>query len=372
MKFKIAKRLFYNGLNSVSRAISANSPIPALSGIKIEAAENELILTASDSNVSIRKICLPLEDQELSIIETGSVVIDSRYILELVRKMDTDVIQVELLDGALTRFTGKSVEFTINGIVAQNYPDIDFSPADHEFAIPSSTLLTMINQTVFATSTQETRPALTGVNFNAAGEVLELVATDSYRLAKKTVQLAEPANFNITIPGRSLQEVVKTIDGEESVRINVSQKKVQFYLNHTLIQSRLIDGSYPETSRLIPLEFAYEFEVNAADFLNAIDRASFIKSDGVSIVRLSASEQALVLSSRSQEVGSSEEKITPVNYRGGALEISFSGKYVYEAIKAVNANTIFIQFSGQMKPFIIHNKDDESILQLILPVRTYY
>ena len=105
--------------------------------------------------------------------------------------------------------------------------------------------------------------------------------------------------------------------------------------------------------------------------LSAIDRASFIKNEGISIVKMSANSEEVVISSKSQEVGSSVENLNIIQYEGNPLEISFSGKYVFEAIRVLSATTIKIFFSGEMKPFIIRNVDDDSILQLVLPVRTY-
>lgn len=372
MDFRISKRSFYNALSAVGRAISANSPLPSLSGIKIEVLENEIILTGSDSEISIQKrLVKGADDFVLDIKEPGSIVIEAKYILEIVRKIDADEIHVEIVDGSLTRISGYSAEFNINGMKAMDYPSIDFSKPTKQFELDADILLKIINQTSFATSDKETRPVLTGVNFKCDGTHLECVATDSYRLARKVVELSESAHFNITIPAKALSEIAKTIERDSKVLICVSDKKVQFWIDHTVIQSRLIDGLYPETSRLIPTEFFYELIVDARDILNAIDRASFIKSEGISIIRLSASESEIVISSKSQEVGSSMEKLTSISYKGSPLEISFSGRYVFDAIRALNGPIVKIEFCGEMKPFIIRNTEDDSILQLVLPVRTY-
>ena len=372
MDFRISKRYFYNALSAVARAISVNSPLPSLSGIKIEVLEDEIQLTASDSFISILKtIRKDQEDFTLEINQTGAVVIEAKYILEIVRKIDADEIHVEILDGSLTKISGYFAEFNINGMKAIDYPVIDFSKPDHQFSIEAGVLLKVINQTSFATSDKETRPVLTGVNFRKEGNTLECVATDSYRLAKKAISLNEPGNFNITIPAKALSEIAKTIERESNIDVYVSDKKVQFWIDHTVIQTRLIDGLYPETSRLIPSEFNYELIVDSRDILNAIDRASFIKSEGISIIKLTLSENEVILSSKSQEVGSSTEKITAISYKGNPLEISFSGRYAFDAIKALSGPIVKIEFSGDMKPFVLRSTEDESVLQLVLPVRTY-
>lgn len=372
MNFKVSKRVFFNALSVVSRAISANSPLPWLSGIKIDVKDNEILLTGSDSDVSIQKV-LRKNDTEyvLEIKQTGSIVIEAKYILEIVRKIDADEIVVEVVDGSLTKISGHSAEFNINGMKSSDYPAIDFSRPSKEFSLDAGTLLKLITQTSFATSDKETRPVLTGVNFKCEGNLLECVATDSFRLAKKTVVLDTTQSFNITVPAKSLGEVAKTIEKDEKVEVCVSDKKAQFWIDGTVIQTRLIDGLYPETSRLIPTEFLYELTIDSRDVLNAIDRASFIKSEGISIIKLSANPSEILISSKSQEVGSSLEKLSPIKYKGNPLEISFSGRYVFDAVRVLNGSVIKIEFSGEMKPFIIRNVDDDSILQLILPVRTY-
>lgn len=372
MNFKISKRVFFNALSIVSRAISANSPLPWLSGVKIEIKKGELILIGSDSDISIQKVIQANPDEYVfEVKQEGSIVIEAKYILEIVRKIDADEIMIEVVDGNLTKISGHSAEFIINGMKSSEYPQIDFTMPSKQFEIKADMLLKIITQTSFATSDKETRPVLTGVNFKSDGKVLECVATDSFRLAKKTIQLGVDNQFNITIPAKTLSEVAKTIEKDLDIVVCVSDKKAQFWIDNTVIQTRLIDGLYPETSRLIPSEFLYELTIDSRDILNAIDRASFIKSEGISIIKLSANANEIIISSKSSEVGSSLEKIKPIHYKGNPLEISFSGRYVFDAVRVLSGSVIKIEFSGEMKPFIIRNAEDDTVLQLILPVRTY-
>lgn len=371
MYFKVSKKEFYNALSVAARAISTFSPLPAFSGVKIEATMDCLILTGSDSDISIQTKLKKSEHCVLEIHDMGSIVIEAKYILEIVRKIDADEIEFEMLDGSLTKISGNTAEFRINGMRASEYPAIDFSKPNECFNISEDILKKIILQTSFATSDKETRPVLTGVNFQCKEHQLHCVATDSYRLAKKTVEIEESLNFNITIPAKSLQEVVKTLEGEGDVEIAVNDKKAQFIIHDTIVQTRLIDGVYPETSRLIPLQFDYELTIDAHDLLNAIDRASFIKNDGVSVIKFNLSEQECVLSSKSVEVGSSTEVLSSASFSGNALEISCNGRYVFDAIKALSGSLVKFSLCGEMKPFIIQSVDDDSVLQLVLPVRTY-
>lgn len=372
MDFRISKRYFFNALSIVGRAVSANSPLPALSGIKIDVLSDHILLTASDSLVSIQKTLKSTDnDVVLEINEPGSIVLEAKYILEIVRKIDSDEIHIEVVDGTLTKISGYNAEFNINGQKSVDFPLIDFNKPANQFILSASQLQKVISQTSFAASDKETRPVLTGVNFKKEGSRLECVATDSYRLAKKVIDLKEGDNFNITIPTKALSEISKSIEKETDILICISDKKIQFWIDSVVIQSRLIDGQYPETSRLIPQIFEHTLIVDSRDLLNAIDRASFIKSEGISIIKLSASDSEIMISSRSQEVGYSKEKIIPIEYTGRPFEISFSGRYVFDAIRALSGAIVKIEFSGDMKPFVLRTNEDESILQLVLPVRTY-
>ncbi len=371
MNFKISKRFFSSALQVVSRAITANSPVPSMSGIKIDIYFDKIILTGTNSNISIQRTIVADDENNLLVNEEGCIVLEAKYILEIVRKIDSDTVLFETLDGNLIKISGHLAQYKLNAINYSEYPEISFSHAGQQFQIDASLLVNIINQTSFATSDKETKPVLTGVNFKCKGNLLECTATDSYRLARKVVTLDKEYNFNITIPSKNLNEIVKSIDKDCTITITVSDKQAEFYVDNTIIQTRLLDGNYPDTERLIPTEFAYEMVVDSRDILNAIDRTLFIKSDGISIVRLSACENDVILSTKSQEVGSSTEKLDVISYHGEPLEISFSGKYVFEAIRTLDSSVVTFSFSGPMRPFIIKNTEDTSILQLVLPVRTY-
>ena len=203
------------------------------------------------------------------------------------------------------------------------------------------------------------------------GNVLECVATDTFRLAKKIIKTNETAYFNITIPSKSLNEISKIIDNDELINIYFSDKKVLFKLKKTTIATRVTNGVYPETSKLIPSSSLYNLEVMTADILAAIDRTSTLASDRNNIVRLSMGADKIEISSNNQEIGSATDRLNNFRYSGDKLNISFSAQYVQDAIKAIGSEDVDLLFNGDMKPFVVKNKDDESIIQLIVPVRTY-
>ncbi len=375
MNFKISKTKFYNALQVVSRAISPNSPVPSLCGVLIEASTDGIKLTGSDGDISISMTLSNTNDEDLNltVLEEGSVVIDSRYILTIASKLNSDDIHVEIIDGTLTRFSSLKTEYKINGYKASDYPSIDFNEPQTNFSIQSSDLSEIIESTAFATSVKETRPVLTGVNIQSTGSQIIATATDSYRLAKKTYDLVAD-NFNVTIPAKTLNEA-KSIYGSENeeVKISLDTKKVQFNNGTILMQSRLLEGGFPETERLIPKEFTYTLVINRQDLISAIDRNMFMKTEKMTINRLQINNKDdISLTNKSQEIGEYNDTLNAVSYEGEPLDISFSGNYVMDAAKALNTVNVKIQFTGSMRPFILTNdSEDTSILQLVLPVRTY-
>lgn len=370
MQFRILRTELLNALTKVSRAVSSKSPLPVLTGIKFNLTNDELILTGSDSDITI-ETRIEKNEKKLEIKESGAIVLNGHYISEIVRKIESEFIDIEIIDGTLTRIKGERSEFNLNGIKSIDYPKIDLTKRGENFKLDSLILKTIINQTVFATTDKETRPILTGVNFRAIGGELSCIATDSYRLAKKIVQVDEGLRFNITIPAKSLNEISKIIEKVEDIDIYVSDRKILFALDNIVIQTRLIDGAFPDTSRLIPTDFSYDLCVDSKDILSAIDRASLLASDSNNIVKLTMNNENVMISSKSQEIGSVEEDLSSSFFQGEPLNISFSSKYVSEAIRAISQPKIKILFTGDMKPFIIKSDEDESLLQLVLPVRTY-
>lgn len=367
MNFKIKRLSLLNALSKVSRAVSMKSPLPVLTGIKFDLKDDELVLTGSDSDITIQTTI----KENIEIIEKGSVVLSSRYILEIIKKIDSEYVHIYIVDGTLTRIEGAGSKFDLNGTSYIDYPRIDLNKSGVHLQMKSTDIKEAIEQTSFATSEKETRPVLTGVNFKAKDHTLECIATDSYRLAKRILQLESDVCFNIIIPKKSLNEINRIIENDEIIDLYVSDRKVLFIFDSVLIQTRLIDGSYPDTSRLIPNEYDYTMSVDSISLLNSIDRASLLSNEQTNIIKLTMDEDQIVLSSYSQEIGSVEENLPKAFYKGEPLNISFSAKYLNDAIKSINSEKVKVLFTGEMRPFIIKDFEKDDIIQLVLPVRTY-
>jgi DNA polymerase III subunit beta len=234
----------------------------------------------------------------------------------------------------------------------------------------------MIRQTFFAVSTSETRPILTGVNWKIENGELNCIATDSHRLAlrKAKIETENNESYNVVIPGKSLNELSKIIDdSNELIDIVITENQILFKAKHLLFFSRLLEGNYPDTSRLIPNESKTDIVVNTKEFLHAIDRASLLAREGRNnVVKLSTIDGGVIeISSNTPEIGKVVEEIQGQSIDGEELKISFSAKYMMDALKALEGTDVRVSFTGAMRPFVIKPLHDETTLQLILPVRTY-
>ncbi|MEW4286033.1 DNA polymerase III subunit beta [Priestia koreensis] len=378
MKFIIAKDALVQSVQDVMKAVSSRTTIPILTGIKIVATDEGVTLTGSDSDVSIESF-IPVEEDGKEIVDihhSGSIVLPARFFSEIVRKLPKESVEIEVQPHFSTVIRSGKAEFNLNGLDAEEYPHLPQIEEENAFKISTDLLKNMIRQTVFAVSTSETRPILTGVNWKVEDKILTCIATDSHRLAlrKAPVEIDADSSYNVVIPGKSLSEFSKILDdSHDLVDIVITNNQVLFKTKHILFFSRLLDGNYPDTSRLIPSESKTDMTLNVKEFLQAIDRASLLAKEGRNnVVKLSTLEEGVVeISSNSPEIGKVIEEVQSQSIDGEDLKISFSAKYMLDALKALEGTEIKVSFTGAMRPFIIRTPEDDSMLQLILPVRTY-
>ncbi|ANB58456.1 DNA polymerase III, beta subunit [Anoxybacillus sp. B7M1] len=378
MRLTIQKDHLVRSVQDVMKAVSSRTTIPILSGIKMVATVQEVTLTGSDSDISIES-SIPAEEEGTIIAEVlqpGSIVLPARFFAEIVKKLPEDNVEIEVQNQFVTIIRSGKAEFSLNGLDAEEYPRLPQIKEENVFKLPTDLLKTMIRQTVFAVSTSETRPILTGVNWKVENGELICIATDSHRLAlrKAKIEMDASLGYNVVIPGKSLNELSKILDdSNENVEIVITENQVLFKTKHLLFFSRLLDGNYPDTSRLIPADSQTDVIVNAKEFFQAIDRASLLAREGRNnVVKLTTLQDGIVeISSISPEIGKVTEEIQSESVEGEELKISFSAKYMMDALKALEGAEIKISFTGAMRPFVLRPLHSDSMLQLILPVRTY-
>ncbi|MDD6224052.1 MAG: DNA polymerase III subunit beta [bacterium] len=373
MKLKIKKEVLLDGLNKVSKAISTKNLVPVLAGIKFDLEQKGLTLTASDNDITIQVF---IEKEEyMDIDKDGSIIIQGKYILDIVRKLPDEFINIEVVDDLKIIIYTENSEFNLNGISKSEYPNINLEESKKPLEIDAKVFKTVINQTSFASSNDESRPILTGINFKIVGDLLECNSTDSYRLARKIIHLntSIDENYNIVIPSKNLLEFIKIMDeSEENIQLHVFNNKILIKYQNILFQSRLISGTYPNTTNLLPDEFLLAIKTDISELYSVIDRASILTSDKEkNIVTFEIDGNKLFVRSSSAEIGKVEEKMTIDKNNNENLKISFVAKYMMEALKSFDDDKVEISFVGEVKPIILNSKKDDGLTQLVLPIRTY-
>lgn len=375
MKFKIKKELLLDALNKVSKAISTKNLIPVLAGIKFELKKKKLVLTATDNDITIQTTIDVVKEEDFVIESEGSIIIQGKYILDIVRKLPAEFINIEVIEDLKILISTENSEFNLNGISESEYPNIGLEESKKKIEIPARLFKNIVNQTAFASSNEESKPVLTGINFNIVGDILECNSTDSYRLARKVIKLSKESedNYNIVIPSRNIVEFSRILgDDEDIVELHIFSNKILFKVNNLKFESRLINGTYPNTSNLLPDDSFLIVSTRLSDFYDVIDRVSILTSDKEkNIVTLETDGDTLILKSSSAEIGRVEEKMIVSKNNKENIKISFSAKYMMEALKSFSTENVDIHFVGEIKPILIKSTEDETLTQLVLPIRTY-
>ena len=373
MKIKINQRKLMEHLNYVIRGISNKNIIPILNCIKFELEEDGLYLSSTDNEIAI-KTFIDKKDIE-SIDECGQIVVSGKYIYDIVRKLPNELINIECVMNEKIFITTSNSSFNLNCNRVEDFPNLELNDNKNPIIINQHVFKTIINQTVFATSTQESRPVLTGINIKINKNILECTATDSYRLAKKIIEINNDNNeeLDIIIPTRNVNELIKLLDNDdENMELHIFNNKVIFKFNTIIMMSKIINGTYPDTSKLIPNEFKYTMKVKYDELFSAIDRASLLTNEiEKNTIKLESENDKIILTSNIPEIGNVKEVVNLLNNLDENLKIAFSSRYMMDALKAINSDEIELLFNGEVKPIIIKNIEDNSLIQLILPIRTY-
>ncbi len=380
MNFTINRSAFISQLNNVLRAISSKTTIPILTGLKMVVNEDNIVLTGSNSDITIESVINANDaDNDLTIEDTGAIVLPARFFSDIVKKLPDKKVTIEVTSGFQADITSGSAKFQINGQDAENFPHLPEIETNKSVTLPNDILKEVIRQTVIAVSKQESRPILAGVHMTLKDGILTAVATDSHRLAQRKVVLENIDNgidFDVIIPGKSMEELSGMIsDVHEDVQMQVTENQVLFIFGNTHFYSRLLEGNYPETSQLIPQTADTTVELEAGTFLSSIERASLLSHESRNdVVKLSLkpSENLVRISGDSTDIGTVEEEVVTSALDGNDLEISFNPNYMKDALRSFGQATIKISFTSPLRPFtLVPTEDQENFVHLITPVRTF-
>lgn len=378
MIFSIDRDVLLENLNMISHGLPVKTPMPILTGIFIEATDTDLYLTSSNVDLSIETV---ISDKSLKIEEKGKAVVPGKFFIDIIRKVDSKKISLSLIEDRVLLIEADRGEYKLRLMDYMDYPSIDFVVLENPLTLASQTLRKIIRQTVFATSNSEANPILTGVNLNLHENTLTAVATDSFRLSQDKITLDSSYNdFNITIPSKSLDELNKALDGyEDNVSLYFSTNKLLFKFKNVLFQTRLLDGNYPNTSRLIPDSYPMTIFFDKENLIQAVERVSLLsphdkvtdREVNFSVIKLEIKpNKSVEISTTNAQIGDAKEQITPTKLDlDQTLRIGFSARYLLDALRCINSQEVALHFSSEVRPVVVSSEKEPDLTQLILPIK---
>lgn len=364
MKFSCEKALLLSAVSTTSRAVAAKSSITALEGILVEAG-SQLRLTGYNLETGIRTT-VPAE-----IKEKGSLVLSARLFGEIIRKLPDDMVIFTAENFMVNIKCGMS-EFNILGTAPEEFPELPTVDQVNGLTLPQSTLRSMISQTLFAVSDNESRPVHTGSLFEVDESGLTVVSVDGYRLAlrhEKVEQHQGALPFSFVVPGSALNEVEKICSGEESITVQQGARHIMFQTGDTVLVCRRLEGDFLAYKKAIPRNNSIKIEGDTRTLLQSIERVSLIISDKLkSPLRCVFGDGMLSISTKTG-IGDAADQC-PITGDGQGLEIGFNNKYLMDALKAAPADRLRLEFTSGVAPCVILPAEgEENFIYMVLPVR---
>lgn len=377
MKIQVNQKDLSKHIGIAQRGISSRTTLPILDGILLEAKDGRLKITATDLEISIETYV------DCNIEEEGSIVINSRVFGDIVRKLPSSLVNIEVSyreDIRNMNIICEKSEFNIVGNDPKEYPSIPYFKKDNSIEIPTDLFKNAVRQTVFAASQEELRPSLTGVLLEIKEGELSFVALDGFRLALKNLKVASDINRKMIVPARTLNEVTKiaedsnasiniSFESQESASLSNKSNNICFNLIDTVIYSKLLEGQFFNYQDIIRTEHETTLIVNKKAFQNSLERASLLaKEEKANLILLDINDNKLSIQSKS-EIGNVHEDVD-IEKKGEDVRIAFNARYLLEGIRTLDAEEIELNLMGSLNPCIISPIGDYGHIYLVLPVRS--
>ena len=376
MRIVLEKNDLLHSLQTVSRAVPTRTTKPILYGVKFSAHQNILTLSACDLEIGIETVLTSDPSTNppiLQIEEPGSIVLHARYLIDIIRKLPHHLVRIDVQDLTTTIRSGHAT-YTLNGMDPREYPQLPKVDNQAGLSVASDTLMRLIDHTAFSVAVSEARPTLTGVLWTYREGRLVFTATDSHRLSTQTIEVGAPKgyeNVEAIIPGKSLLELARVLPDNDTVcDLYLADNQLLVTFGSTSFYSRLIDGRYPDVSRIIPSTWRTAINIDPKSFTECIERAALLARDNDNqVVRLNLRKTHIEISSHSPEIGKITETTEPNTFEGEDMLIACNAKFLLDALKASSDSLVRIEFTGPGSAFVLKSVQDESHLHLILPVR---
>jgi len=363
MKLICSKSDLLKCVNIVSKAVPSRTTMPILECILIEADDNEIKFTTNDMELGIET------KVKGNIVEKGTVALDARIFSDIVKKLPDNDVTILTDDNLNTTITCEKAKFTIAGKEGEDFSHIPFIDKSDCVTISQFSLKELIRQTIFSLALNENNKLMTGELFEINNNILKVVSLDGHRIAIRKVELKEPCeDKKVIVPGKTLNEISKILSGETEDMVNIyfSDNYILFEFDDTIVVSRLIEGEYFKINQMLSSDYETKVTINKRELLNCIDRATLLVKEGdKKPIIITISDEHMELKINSQ-IGSMDEDID-IQKEGKDIQIGFNPKFLIDALKVIDEETIDIYLVNAKAPCFIKNPT-ESYIYLILPV----
>ena len=368
MKIVCYKDKILKAINSVVKGVASKTTMPILEGILIQTNDNEIKLTTYDLEIGIEYV------MECEVQEQGSTVVNAIMFSEIIRKLPDTEIHISVNDKNLLEIECEGSLSKLATMNPDEFPELPKIEIENSIEVDQNVLKNMIRKTIFAVSSEESRPIFTGCLFEVESNKLSLVAVDGFRLALRSIYLSKQTNnFSAVIPGKTLNEVNKIIsDSFEPVKIGVAKNQALFEMDNCKVVTRILDGEFLNYKNVIPSNWETRVKVNKNSLQNSFERVSLISSSSVEKekkypVKVQVDIGKVVISCTNQ-TGDAKEELY-VATEGKNLEAGFNPKYFLDSLKAIDDEDVYVEFGSSISPCLIKSVENSDYTYMILPIR---
>lgn len=369
MKISCLKDHLQYAVQTVQKAIATKTPMPILTGVYIETQEDKIELQATDYEVGI-SCTIPAV-----IEEPGSVVLPGRYFQELVRKLPGEKVLISNnYEERTINISSNNSQFNLLSLPPEEFPVLKPISSENIINIKDSLLRDLIKKTSFACANDESRPMFSGCLLEIEGQEVRMVATNTHRLALKKGRInGDAIDTQMIIPAKILHEIPRILVPEvpQNVKLSWQKNQVGIACENVYINSRLIEGQFPDYNKVIPEAYATTIILKTEQFLDAVERVSLLAREGeYNVVRFNFQKDNVIITSNNPDIGKAYESLPLIEMNGSEIEIAFNAKYISDILKNIDTKELMFSLNSSLSPANIKPADDEDYTYIITPVRT--